>query len=66
MIINSKNKIRTFTLINLKKNQLLQMNDLSINACLQLLFIFKFQNFQIKNNLSFSETTSVLVSASLN
>jgi len=62
MIINSKNKIRTFALINLKKNQLLQINDLSINA----LFIFKFQNFQIKKNLSFSETTSVLVSASLN
>lgn len=62
MIINSKNKIRTFALINLKKNQLLQINDLSINA----LFIFKFQNFQIKKNLSFSETTLVLVSASLN
>ena len=62
MIINSKNKIRTFALINLKKNQLLQINDLSINA----LFIFKFQNFQIKKKLSFSETTSVLVSASLN
>lgn len=62
MIINSKNKIRIFALINLKKNQSLQINDLSINA----LFIFKFQNFQIKNNLSFSETTSVLVPASLN
>ena len=44
MIINSKNKIRTFALINLKKNQLLQINDLSINA----LFIFKFQNFKSK------------------